>query len=112
MSRKELLAAIPGLTPGPLSTVPAPQPDPGESATQRLTRRNRELLDGGVHPATHARLLDADWGYHCGDCAHAVRVDHHPRYWWKCELHRLGISHSSASDIRISWPACTRLRIT
>jgi hypothetical protein len=29
------------------------------------------------------------------------------REFHKCELHTLGLSGSEASDIRVSWPACT-----
>ena len=60
------LFPLPPLTPGYLST------DPPESAGRRRTRRQRETLAHGYHPATGERLLDADWGYHCRDCAHAV----------------------------------------
>jgi hypothetical protein len=98
---------LPPLTPGYLSTKPAEK----ESATVRLTRRNNDLLAHGLHPATGAALLDPEWGYHCGDCAHARHVTNGNRAWWKCELHRLGVSHSAASDIRVGWPACTRLRV-
>lgn len=111
MSRKDLLAAIPGLTPGPLPTDRPPRRRPDESRDRRLTARNNELLEAGRHPATGAALLDEAWGYHCRDCTHAVRVDHHDRQWWKCGVHRLGMSHSSASDIRAGWPACTRFRL-
>lgn len=76
-----------------------------ESDTQRLTRRNNEKLANGVHPATHRSLL-RPWGTTCGDCVFAHNYRHHNRSYWKCEKHRLGESHSSASDIRKSWPAC------
>lgn len=76
------------------------------SRTQRLTRRNADMLTIGVHPAT--RQPTAPELGRCGDCAHAHRVVHHSRAWWKCDLHRLGMSHSEASDIRVSWPACTK----
>jgi len=26
----------------------------------------------------------------------------------KCDQHRLGESHSAASDVRVGWPACVR----
>lgn len=76
-----------------------------ESATQRLTRRNKEKLASGVHPATHRKLREP-LGAACGDCVHAKNYGHHDRSYWKCEKHRLGMSHSSSSDIRKSWPAC------
>ena len=90
--------------PGP----PLPDPLDGLSAGQRLTLRNHQLLAEGTHPATHTATRP-DLG-RCGDCAHAI-IEHHggsARAWWKCELHRLGRSHSAASDIRVGWPACAR----
>jgi hypothetical protein len=97
-----------------LFPLPAPQvaaAAPELSADRRRTLVNRALLDQGRHPATGLRLLDAGWGYRCRDCAHAVRIDWHNRSFWKCLRHRLGLSHSAASDIRAGWPACTALRI-
>lgn len=88
---------------------PPPPPEP-LSADRRRTQRNRELLQGGIHPATHRPLL-AGWGYTCADCAHAEYHSRGARAHWKCRCHRLGLSHSSASDIRVSWPACALLRI-
>lgn len=81
------------------------RPRATESATRRLTRRNAEKLAGGTHPATHRRLFIGT-GETCGDCVHANHYGHHNRSYWKCAKHRLGESHSAASDIRKSWPAC------
>jgi hypothetical protein len=116
MGRKELLAAMPGLEPGYLSTERQPGPPPRcggleESRDARRTRLNNEQLAQGRHPATRAALLDPAWGYHCGDCTHAFRVSLSTKQVWKCELHRLGPSHSEASDIRVGWPACTRFKL-
>lgn len=69
------------------------------------TGRNRALLEAGVHPATRGDVR-ADLGT-CGECRHHV-IDHRNRRYHKCRLHRLGISSSEASDIRVSWPACDR----
>lgn len=93
------------LFPLPEPTVSLPQPGDGLSAGQRLTLRNRAQIDRGVHPATLRPLLGD--GSTCGDCYHCVRVTNGNRTWIKCDEHRLGISHSEASDIRASWPACT-----
>lgn len=90
---------------------PAPTPAEPLSATQRLTIRNRDLLDRGVHPATRTALLDPKWGYTCNDCAHLRRWQYHNRTYVKCERHHLGESHSAASDVRVGWPACARFRI-
>lgn len=87
--------------PGP-GIEPAAEP---LSATQRLTVRNRAQLDRGIHPATGYRL--AGNGQTCATCAHHVVVRWHNRIWHKCARHRLGESHSAASDIRTMWPACT-----
>lgn len=86
---------------------PGPRRDAdGLSDDQRRTKRNRDLLATGIHPATGARLAAGDQT--CGGCTHATPVHNNNFKGWKCELHRLGMSHSSASDIRVSWPACTR----
>lgn len=76
------------------------------SPTVRRTARRRLILEAGIHPATGARLFPAVFGHTCGGCIHAVKVRHGNRTYWKCEVSRLGLSHSAASDIRTSWPAC------
>ena len=77
--------------------------NPTVSSGRRLTAANRKLLRSGTHPATHRRLL----GEHtCGECSHHHCYLWHTKRYHKCDLHRLGESHSEASDIRISWPAC------
>ena len=76
------------------------------SPTVRRTARRRLLLEAGVHPATGLRLFPAVFGNTCGGCVHAVKVQHGARAYWKCNESRLGLSHSAASDIRTSWPAC------
>jgi hypothetical protein len=86
---------------------PLPAPEP-LSDTARRTRRNAELIARGVHPATHRRIRPG--GLTCRDCAHSSLTSPlaygTPRRFWKCAVHRLGQSHSAASDIRVSWPAC------
>lgn len=90
------------------------QRGPGDdlSADQRRTKENQRLLSIGVHPATHRPLLkgmnENGEPHTCGECIFHHRYSHHSRSYHKCELHRLGESHSAASDIRISWPACER----
>lgn len=81
----------------------------GESVDAARTRRNNELLNAGRHPATRVRLLDCGEGdaQTCGDCKHHVAV-HGSKVWHKCEVSRLGLSSSAASDIRLKWPACER----
>lgn len=77
------------------------------SAGQRRTARQRDLIAAGVHPATKRPIVAN--GHRCGDCVHRNTVTHyssHLRQWHKCANHYLGESHSDASDIRLSWPAC------
>jgi hypothetical protein len=85
---------------------PAPEPAPQLSADQRLTKRNNDLLESGKHPATLLPLLGSD--ARCGTCAHHQHLAHHNRSYHKCDEHRLGITHSTSSDVRVSWPACTK----
>ena len=88
-----------------LPDLPVQPPEPKESAGRRLTRRNNDLIAQGIHPATHHPIV-AELGT-CGTCTHAHQYQHHNRTYWKCALHRLGQSHSAASDIRSGWAACS-----
>lgn len=78
------------------------------SATRRRTMKNNELIARGINPATRRPVLSGDRT--CGDCTHCTPIRWSfgatGKTYWKCELHRLGKSHSEASDIRRSWPAC------
>lgn len=67
------------------------------------TARNKAMLEGGHHPATGSKLRP-DLGT-CGDCVFHVERHMGGRYH-KCKNHRLGLSGSEASDIRVGWPAC------
>lgn len=79
------------------------------SAGRRLTLRNAELLAAGTHPATGDRLFIGT-GETCQTCIHRrIDVGHAKRYN-KCARHRLGLSGSANSDIRVSWPACALYR--
>lgn len=83
---------------------PASEPEP-LSAGRRLTIRNSDSLARGIHPATGQHL--ARNGEVCATCTHHQHLGWHNRAFHKCAKHRLGRSHSAASDIRIGWPACT-----
>lgn len=85
--------------------VSAQKPDMTLSAGRRRTIRDRALLDSGIHPATRRKLL-AEPGHTCGDCVHHHHYGWHNSSYHKCDQHRLGESHSEASDIRVGWPAC------
>jgi hypothetical protein len=65
--------------------------------------KNDAILEAGYHPATGTKLFP-ELGT-CGECKHCIRRQYGGSYL-KCELHRLGMSHSEASDIRAKWPAC------
>lgn len=103
--------------PGP--PVVGDAPPAGEeflSAQQRLTRRNRTMLGRGLHPATRLPLLvgpmvagTAQAGPACGSCAHHLDQAHNGRHYHKCNL--CLITAGAASDIRTSWPACTRYEV-
>jgi len=82
----------------------------GMNTTARITARNKADLAKGVHPATRIALLEPIGEHRCGDCAHHVSWEWYgsrKKIYHKCDIHRLGQSHCAASDIRISWPACT-----
>lgn len=84
--------------------VIAPPVIPAEklSATQRLTVRNNTALAIGKHPANG---LPIDDSHTCGECVNLKRYRLGKTYL-KCAFHRLGESHSAASDMRAGWPAC------
>ena len=84
---------------------PGSEPDEPLSADRRRKIRNDALIAGGIHPATRHTIATGELRT-CRDCAHAINV-HVARSYWKCERHRLGMSASAASDIRLSWPACS-----
>lgn len=94
--------------PPPVRTSRARNPRAdGLSADAARTKANRERLGVGVHPATDHVLL-VGCSETCGTCAHHHAYRQRPgKVWHKCDLHRLGQSHSAASDIRVSWPACS-----
>lgn len=87
---------------------------PGTAATalsygQRLTIRARTAIANGRHPANG---LPIDTTHTCGTCDHLNRYEYHTRTRIKCPMHRLGESHSEASDMRTNWPACPHYTAT
>lgn len=105
-------AEQPPTLPGMEAFAPVAVVKSDASPTVRRTARRRLLLEAGVHPATHLPLFPAVFGNTCGGCVHAEKVQHGARSYWKCTgaASRLGDSHSAASDIRTSWPACEAFR--
>jgi hypothetical protein len=81
-------------------------PKIGSPAGKRVnyTAKNQALLAAGIHPATGRALLTDS---KCGDCVHAEHHSGGAKSFWKCAKHRLGMSRSEASDVRVGWPACT-----
>lgn len=70
----------------------------------RRTKRQRDALARGRHPATGHALREGEET--CGSCINH-KIIRASKTWHKCELHPLGLSASEASDIRVGWPACT-----
>lgn len=89
-------------TPAPGTGRPAP-PHETDSYTVRLTRRRNHDIARGIHPTTGLRILDTNET--CGTCAHAFSHSRTKTYW-KCN--QVDFTFGPSSDIRLSWPACTR----
>lgn len=68
------------------------------------TTRAQQHLEAGRHPANGQPLHD-DPARTCRTCIYHRPVKR-TRTYHKCENHRLGITRSAASDIRVTWPAC------
>lgn len=88
-----------------LFEMPEVEVDEPTSYGRRLTAKAREALKAGRHPATGLDLLGGMAT--CGGCTHLVVRDPHDRRFYKCKRHRLGVTRSAASDVRVGWPACT-----
>lgn len=86
-------------------TVAPPEP---LSAGRRLTLRRQADLAAGRHPVTRLYLLDPEWGFTCGTCAHLRYQPGVAGSYPKCALRH---SRSATTDVRLGWPACTRYRI-
>lgn len=88
-----------------------------DSYTVKLTKRNKALLQRGIHPATgralramrepflsvSGRTFAHSDNQSCETCEHLVTRSSN-RTYYKCGL--VPITAGAASDIRISWPAC------
>lgn len=91
-------------------TRPGTPAEPAEQLSygRRLTLRWRADLDAGRHPVTRLPLLDPEWGFTCGTCAHLRYQPGVAGSYPKCALRH---ARSEATDLRLRWPACTRYRI-
>lgn len=85
---------------------PGFEPEPVEelSAGRRLTIRQHDDVERGVHPLMRGPL-HADPEATCGSCVHRIHRGHSSGYP-KCDLTTM--SHSAASDVRAWWPACPK----
>lgn len=103
----------------PLEPLPDAEPPETISAERRRTLKRQAELARGVHPRTKLPL--ANNGHACGDCAHHFERRMGSTYH-KCdhgypaepvEFHgtmyspRSLVSHGPATDVRVSWPACS-----
>ena len=77
-------------------------PDGTESYERRLTAWRRMMLEKNMHPITRLKLLR---DHTCGECAHHVRQGGTSGTYHKCRLNNTG---GPKTDLRVSWPACTR----
>lgn len=80
------------------------EPEPKLSYGRRLTIRRQAALDAGRHPVTGLFLQPVGLGHHCGGCSH-LRVIRYAGTYHKCDLND---THSQATDVRKTWPACAR----
>lgn len=90
-------------------------PDPVEklSAGRRLTIRQREAVEAGIHPLTKDRTRP-DLGT-CGDCRFRSTNYSYPKCTYGMTYSPSGVprggiymTHGPATDCRAWWPACKR----
>lgn len=104
--------------------APEAAPDANLGADARRTLRRNQQLAAGIHPRTRLRLLDPNPdAFTCGDCElHFTRnMDSNHRYH-KCghgypvyehedgTVTYLNVSSGPATDVRLSWPACSAFK--
>ena len=78
-----------------------PGHDDGLSPDARRTAKRRAMLAEGIHPLMGGPVnLD----HTCGDCEHHFSHTRN-QTWHKCDLNA---TRGPGTDIRVSWPACTR----
>lgn len=89
-----------------------PVEKPQLSPDRRRTLRQRTAAVNGTHPLAlvfgpSIRVHD-DLGRSCGNCRFRVLHDYHNRSYPKCVVgDGARVSHSTATDVRAWWPACT-----
>jgi hypothetical protein len=72
------------------------------SPDARRTARNNADIQDGIHPVSGRRIIYV--GATCGGCSHHGLQGGVAGRFHKCELNLTG---GPATDIRVSWPACT-----
>lgn len=78
-----------------------PEPEPTLSAGRRLTIRQHDMVDHGIHPLNKLKIADGE-ARTCGECIYRIHWGAHG--YPKCELGP--VSHGPATDCRAWWPAC------
>lgn len=66
------------------------------------------MVDRKIH-AMHKRY-GIDWENTCKGCSHLISGEWHDKRYHKCELY--GMSHSEATDWRLSWIACGQFNVS
>ena len=95
------------MTQEPWFDTPVPGDDePEETISDQRTRtlRQQRRLAAGRHPLIGGLL--AKNGETCGSCD-LLEAHMQSRRWYKCKA--VG-GHSPATDVRLSWPACSGWR--
>ncbi len=57
-------------------------------------------------PSTPALIGSGPAGETCGTCRHRSLVQHHDRFYQKCDLMRPHWTHGEATNIKAAWSAC------
>jgi len=86
-----------------LFDVPDIEPVEKVSSGRRLTARNNDMIERGIHPVTRGPI---DARKTCGECKHLYTTGERHRRYFKCGLvdHTFG----PGTDIRKSWPSCEK----
>jgi hypothetical protein len=92
---------------------PTPPPAPRDQADhaaewerlrEQARERERRRWRSG-NPLVRTLGLGPE-GATCKGCCHLLRLDYHDGRYIKCELR--GVTHGTATDHRVKWPACAR----
>lgn len=100
-----MVALQPGAVPVSHLFDPGPGLEPTEklSAQRKRTRRQRLLIDNGVHPLNGLPLHPSE---KCGGCTHLISAFGGSRDYLKCALGPR--TNGPGTDVRKWWPACEK----